>query len=404
MNRAGQDDEVKRGATKRLGKVRRQRVAQQRAAGQHEGKEVNDGCMQERLDVVVIKLRPSLLHFFGKLGLEPLAEAGDRLVELGRFILRIGCGHPRERPHGRMDFPGPGGIQKARAGGDPMIARRLRVERRHIEDEPGLRHHPDAMKRLFHPLKRLLVEILFRFPGARLGADRGEPFFESQQFLLEIDSVFRLQAVFEAVKEHHRIGQLEELLLVGGSQFRLHFAGFLALVHDLLRHRADFLERIVTQRRLLDALVLQFQLADEIRMMDQEDRAAIRLRRPGHHFEQPFGRFQLFRVMPKLPGGHLLERDVARAADLQEGIAGDGVKRLNATVEQGGQPPELAEMKLAVFLRQHHHRHFRGEQRHQQPGQSFPEPFHAILHFVAKPIKWVRNWTTNPSATNPQAK
>src|SRR2546429_7250665 len=43
-------------------------------------------------------------------------------------------------------------------------------------------------------------------------------------------------------------------------------------LHDALPiYRPDFLKRVVPQARLLDALVLQLQFADEIRVMDEKD-------------------------------------------------------------------------------------------------------------------------------------
>src|SRR2546429_8031493 len=90
-------------------------------------------------------------------------------------------------------------------------------------------------------------------------------------------------------------------------------------LHDALPiHRPDFLKRVVPQARLLDALVLQLQFADEIRVMDEKDWTPVRLFGPGHHFEQPLGRFEFFRVMPEFPRRHDFQRHVAGAADLQQ--------------------------------------------------------------------------------------
>ena len=126
-------------------------------------------------------------------------------------------------------------------------------------------------------------------------------------------------------------------------------------------------------------------------MVDQENPPGVGRVGFEHHFEQPPGGFQLLRVVPELPGGHDLQRQVAGAANLEQRVAGHGIEGLDPAVEQDREPSKFAEVEFAVLLRQHHDGDFRGEQRQETPGQNFEQSLHAVFRFVAKAIKCVRN-------------
>ena len=56
-----------------------------------------------------------------------------------------------------------------------------------------------------------------------------------------------------------------------------------------------------------------------------------------------------------------------------------------------GRRPNSRGVKFAVLVfGKQHDDDFRGEQREEKPGQNFEEDFHAVLRFVAKPTRWVR--------------
>ena len=76
----------------------------------------------------------------------------------------------------------------------------------------------------------------------------------------------------------------------------------------------------------LDALVLELQFADQVRVMNEENGPIIRLFRPRHHFQQPLRGFEFLRMMPEFPRRHDFQRHIARAADLEQGIARHRVK------------------------------------------------------------------------------
>ena len=75
--------------------------------------------------------------------------------------------------------------------------------------------------------------------------------------------------------------------------------------------------------------------------MDEKDGPRVGVLRARHHFQQPRGGLELRRVMPEFPGGHLLERHVPRAADLQQGVARHRVEGLDAALEQDRQAPRI---------------------------------------------------------------
>ena len=163
-----------------------------------------------------------------------------------------------------------------------------------------------------------LVEIVFGLAGPRGGAERRHVFPEAGQFLLKIIGDLRPEAVLQAVIEEDGMGQLGDLLLICCLRLFFDFIGFLTLLDDFLGHRPDLVERVVAQARFLDALVLEFQFADEIGVMNDKDGAVIRLFGTRRNFEQPLRCLQFFGVMPEFPRRHLLQRDVPGAADLQE--------------------------------------------------------------------------------------
>ena len=115
------------------------------------------------------------------------------------------------------------------------------------------------------------------------------------------------------------------------------------------------------------ALAIQPKFAQQLRMMNQENRALISLFWPAHHFQEPFGRFKFFGVMPELPGRNLLEGNVASPAKFTERIQSNRIQRLNAAILERGQFAKFAHMKFAVLLRREHRNDFGGKQRHQKP-------------------------------------
>src|SRR5207247_127942 len=95
----------------------------------------------------------------------------------------------------------------------------------------------------------------------------------------------------------------------------------------------QFSEGIVTQGGLFEAFVLKLQFAKELGMMNQEDRPRVGYLGFEHHFEQPRRGFELLGMMPELPRRHFFERHVTGAADLQQRVARDRIKWLDAPVE-----------------------------------------------------------------------
>jgi len=108
--------------------------------------------------------------------------------------------------------------------------------------------------------------------------------------------------------------------------------------------------------------------------------------------------------MPEFPGRHFLERHVAGAANLEQGVARHGVQRLDAAAEQDGQPAKFAGVQFAVPFGQHDHDDFRGKQAEEKPRQDFIEGFHAVFRFEAKRTRCVPNCNIMPAATITHAK
>jgi hypothetical protein len=120
---------------------------------------------------------------------------------------------------------------------------------------------------------------------------------------------------------------------------------------------------LTSQAGFLNAFVLELQFAEEIGVMNEKEGAVVRLFGTRRDLEQPLRCLQLFRVLPEFPRRHLLEREIAGAADLQQCVARHRVERLDAAVEQRRQPREFAHVKFAVLFRRHHGQNFRAEQR-----------------------------------------
>src|SRR5258708_6378887 len=125
--------------------------------------------------------------------------------------------------------------------------------------------------------------------------------------------------------------------------------------------------------------------------MNEENGTGVCLFRARHYLKQPFTRFQFLGMMPKLPGRDFLQRHVACAADLEQGIVSDGIKWLNAAVEQDWQASKITRVKLAVLFRHQNGDDLASEQRHEQPGQYLKKFLHAVLRLKLKPNRWVIN-------------
>src|SRR5438270_13139775 len=103
--------------------------------------------------------------------------------------------------------------------------------------------------------------------------------------------------------------------------------------------------------------------------MDKKDGPLIGLLGPEHEFEQPLTRSEFFGMVPEFPGGRCLqtskpirdhfERNIGGAADLQEGIAGYRIERLNSAIHEHGQSAKFAHMELAVLFGENNCDNFR---------------------------------------------
>src|SRR3989442_5224118 len=120
-------------------------------------------------------------------------------------------------------------------------------------------------------------------------------------------------------------------------------------------------------------------------MMDQENGALIGLFRAAHDFEKPFGRSELFWVMPELPRWNFFEWNIASPAKFAQRVQANRIQRLDAAILKSGQSAEFADMKFAILLRREDRDDFRGEERHQEPWEEFEKEFHTEASPVCSP-------------------
>ena len=85
-------------------------------------------------------------------------------------------------------------------------------------------------------------------------------------------------------------------------------------------------------------------------MVNQKNGTSVGHVRFEQNFQQPIGGTEFFGMVPKLPRGDLLERDITGRTDLQEGVASNGVKRLDAAIHKDRQPAKLPRVQLAIFV------------------------------------------------------
>jgi len=188
------------------------------------------------------------------------------------------------------------------------------------------------------------------------------------QFLRPAVHPLRLQHVFQPVINHDRIRQLADLLLEWCLRLSLDLARLLALLQDFRSHSFQFCERIVAKAGFFDPLVLELQFAQQLGMVNHEHRPRIGYFRARHQFQQPFGRFELFRMVPEFQRRHFFQRHVARASYLEQRISRHRIEWLNAPVQQHRQAAKIPHVKLGLFLGRHDRDYLRREDRGRQPG------------------------------------
>ena len=399
-----QRDEIKRGAAQGLGQVRGHAISQQRAAGQDEGEDVNDGRVQEDFDPVEVVLRPALADFLGKLGREPGLVIRHGAVEIRRIVVRVGFGHLRVIADGRVNGAALNRAQQARADVEPGLPIRRRIQGRNDQRIGHVRQGIELLREGGKFAQRVLIHRSARLLGAKRRQAGGERGLVIGNQPGEIMGAGGLEAVFQALVKDDGVAEFQDLLLIGGALRILDLAGLPALRADFTQHRTQFAEGVIAQSGFLDALFAQLELADEFGMVNQKDRAGVGDLRFEEGFEQPIRGSELGRVMPEFPGGNFFQRHVASAADLEQGVARDGVERLDAAIEQHGQAAKFAGAQFAIPFGQHDDDDFRGEQRDEKPRQDFVESFHAVLRFEAKRIRCVMNCSIMPAATITHAK
>ena len=108
--------------------------------------------------------------------------------------------------------------------------------------------------------------------------------------------------------EEHRVGQLDDLLLIGRLHFLFDLAGFPALLDDFLNDWPDVVEGVITQTGVLNTFVLKLQSGDEVGMMNEENRTIVRVLRSRHDFQQPLRRLEFLWMFGKLPPATLGQR------------------------------------------------------------------------------------------------
>ena len=208
------------------------------------------------------------------------------------------------------------------------------------------------------------------------------------------------------LKCHARLDRI--LLVLLGIQ------NSLRLVLQLFNLVGHVVEGVVFQAR-----VLRPERSLQVRMLHAEKFQVIGHLRPRHRVQQPFRRRK---------GRGIGDADDGPAAHAQQGIARDGIQRLNAAIHQNGQPAEAGNVKTIFrFRRLDSREEPGGENGNKNPGQPLlhrglllPLPATGVrtgangvrvggagwsdwARFRAKPLKCMRNWVINPSATRLQA-
>ena len=76
-------------------------------------------------------------------------------------------------------------------------------------------------------------------------------------------------------------------------------------------------------------------------------------------------------MMPEFPARDDFERQIPGAAHLEQGVARDGIERLDAAIKKHGQPGKFTNVIRAVLLRQHDLDDLGGKESEKEPGQKF---------------------------------
>ena len=119
--------------------------------------------------------------------------------------------------------------------------------------------------------------------------------------------------------DKNRVLQLDHLFLEGRAlTFVFDFPRADALLPNHRQEGFELVKRVVAQPRFLEAFILQLQLRQKVRMMNEENGTVVSLLGAEHYFQQPFAGFEFLRMVPEFPGRNHFERHISSAANLQQ--------------------------------------------------------------------------------------
>ena len=211
---------------------------------------------------------------------------------------------------GRLDVRGRNGQGQGEAGDGVVVAH---------ETEQGV--------------EGVLVEFLSGFAGVHGGDARRNDFLVGVEFRREIVRARRFKADFEPLIQVHDLVELHQLRLEDGA-----FGGFNGLdAADLLFDFVHLGPELVEGVKFL--VVGQFEQLGDLVVVNAEDFPVVGRLGFHHHFEQPVRGGERLRLAAGLFINGLL------GADLEQGIAGDGIEGLEPAVHEDGQFAEFTRME-----------------------------------------------------------
>src|SRR6267142_1224963 len=164
--------------------------------------------MEKRLDVVKIKFGTAFFQFFLKSRTQPFFVVIYCDIEIYGIFAAVSRRHRSKIGHWIWKLIRARTFQNAGPRVLPIIARSLWIRWRYDQSIPEARHLLDFLVGPIDPLKKLLVQVFAFLAGKLCGSRGGDIFLEFPKFFRPIVGTLRLQRVFEALVERHRVIKL----------------------------------------------------------------------------------------------------------------------------------------------------------------------------------------------------
>ena len=253
-----------------------------------------------------------------------------------RLIGTVGGDHFRIKFCGGIDFAGAGGLHEVGADVLPRVVRDVDVHGRDHEGQGEARDGVIAAHETEEGVERFRVEFLPGFARLHGGHAGTDAFLIRFQFRREIVGARRFEADFEPLIQAHHLVQLHQLRLEDGAAGGLDFFDAVGLLFQFVHLGPELIEGIIF------LIVRQLEQREDFVVINAENFQVVGRLGFHHRFEQPFHGGQGLRFAVRF------DDDALFGADLEQGIAGDGIERLEPAVHEDGQFAEVARVKAGL--------------------------------------------------------